>query len=240
MTGLALHALAGMAQAAEPVNLPQRAQELKNLKWGMFICWSFSTFSGKEWTPDIKDVSFFRAKEVDTDQWAKTAKEDGMGYILFLTKHHDGFCLWDTKTSAEATAGMAETFGQMPEGGCLLVGEKGALSDGRWNTECYVKLSGESKFRGADNHDAAKTVPVTMVRAPDNSHMREWTEACTGGAKTFAPFEIGGHITEIGAAGLVALHIGHDIPWDGAAMKVSGARGRRVGTSVMSSILKGS
>ena len=22
-----------------------------------------------------------------------------MGYILFLTKHHDGFCLWDTKTT---------------------------------------------------------------------------------------------------------------------------------------------
>jgi len=77
----------------------RRAAELKNLKWGMFICWSFSTFSGKEWTPGVKDVSFFKATEVDTDQWAKTAKEAGMGYILFLTKHHDGFCLWDTKTT---------------------------------------------------------------------------------------------------------------------------------------------
>lgn len=77
----------------------KRAAELKNLKWGMFICWSFSTFSGKEWTPGIRDVSFFRAREVDTDQWARTAKEAGMGYILFLAKHHDGFCLWDTKTT---------------------------------------------------------------------------------------------------------------------------------------------
>lgn len=77
----------------------KRAAELKNLKWGMFICWSFSTFSGKEWSPGIRDVSFFRAKEVDTDQWARTAKEAGMGYILFLAKHHDGFCLWDTKTT---------------------------------------------------------------------------------------------------------------------------------------------
>lgn len=77
----------------------KRAAELKNLRWGMFICWSFSTFSGKEWSPGISDVSFFRAKEVDTDQWAQTAKEAGMGYILFLAKHHDGFCLWDTKTT---------------------------------------------------------------------------------------------------------------------------------------------
>ncbi len=78
----------------------QRANELKDLKWGMFICWSLSTFSGTEWTdPAGKDPSFFQATDVDTDQWARTAKEAGMGYILFLTKHHDGFCLWDTKTT---------------------------------------------------------------------------------------------------------------------------------------------
>jgi alpha-L-fucosidase len=65
----------------------------------MFICWSFGTFSGKEWTPGVNDVSFFKATDVDTDQWARTAREAGMGYILFLAKHHDGFCLWDTKTT---------------------------------------------------------------------------------------------------------------------------------------------
>jgi len=84
---------------AAPLDLARRADELKNLKWGMFVCWSFSTFSGREWTPGVKDVSFFKATTVDTDQWARTAKEAGMGYILFLTKHHDGFCLWDTKTT---------------------------------------------------------------------------------------------------------------------------------------------
>jgi len=91
--------LALSLRAAEPVDLAKRADELKSLKWGMFICWSFSSFSGKEWTPGVKDISLFRATSVDTDQWARTAKEAGMGYILFLTKHHDGFCLWDTKTT---------------------------------------------------------------------------------------------------------------------------------------------
>jgi alpha-L-fucosidase len=80
--------------------MKNRAEELKNLKWGMFVCWSFSTFSGTEWTPGVKDIAAFRATDCDTDQWARTAKEAGMGYILFLTKHHDGFCLWDTKTTA--------------------------------------------------------------------------------------------------------------------------------------------
>ncbi len=91
--------IAASSPAAETVDMAQRATELKNLKWGMFVCWSFSTFSGKEWTPGVKDVAFFKASGCDTDQWARTAKEAGMGYILFLTKHHDGFCLWDTKTT---------------------------------------------------------------------------------------------------------------------------------------------
>lgn len=86
--------------AAAPIDMARRAEEVRNLRWGMFICWSFSTFSGKEWTPGVKDVAFFKATEVDTDQWARTARDAGMGYILFLTKHHDGFCLWDTKTTA--------------------------------------------------------------------------------------------------------------------------------------------
>jgi alpha-L-fucosidase len=84
---------------ASATDMKQRAEELKNLRWGMFICWSFSTFSGKEWTPGIQKVDFFKATACDTDQWARTAKEAGMGYILFLTKHHDGFCLWDTQTT---------------------------------------------------------------------------------------------------------------------------------------------
>ncbi|MDR3229455.1 MAG: alpha-L-fucosidase [Puniceicoccales bacterium] len=82
-----------------PAFITHRARELQSLRWGMFICWSFSTFSGKEWTPGIKSIDLFRATSVDTDQWARTAKEAGMGYILFLTKHHDGFCLWDTATT---------------------------------------------------------------------------------------------------------------------------------------------
>ena len=77
-----------------------RTKQIKEMKFGMFICWSFSTFYGKEWTPTLdKDASYFKATDCDTDQWCQTAKDAGMGYILFLAKHHDGFCLWDTETT---------------------------------------------------------------------------------------------------------------------------------------------
>lgn len=89
----------GNLRASVAPDMARRAEELANLRWGMFVCWSFSTFSGREWTGGVESVDFFRATEVDTDQWARTAKEAQMGYILFLTKHHDGFCLWDTKTT---------------------------------------------------------------------------------------------------------------------------------------------
>ena len=78
-----------------------RAREIADLKFGMFICWSFSTFGGKEWTTEPHGPEFFKATGCDTDQWARVAKEAGMGYILFLAKHHDGFCLWNTKTTEQ-------------------------------------------------------------------------------------------------------------------------------------------
>lgn len=87
------------AEVTEKVPDEIRAQQIREMKFGMFICWSLSTFSGYEWTRGVDDVAFFRATDCDTDQWCRVAKDAGMSYILFLTKHHDGFCLWDTDTT---------------------------------------------------------------------------------------------------------------------------------------------
>ncbi len=76
-----------------------RGQQIKDFEFGMFICWSFSSVSGKEWTRESHGPEFFKVTGCDTDQWCETAKAGGMKYIQFLAKHHDGFCLWDTKTT---------------------------------------------------------------------------------------------------------------------------------------------
>ena len=120
------------------------------------------------------------------------------------------------------TAAMSETFEKVPSTGCLVMGAKGILSAGLWNNECFVKLSGETEFRQADSHDAAKSVPRSLPRAPRERHMLEWIEACKGGPKTFSPFEIGAHVTEIGAIGVLALRLGRSIDWNVSAMKVTG------------------
>lgn len=82
-----------------PAMSAERVREFQDLRFGMFICWSMSTFSGYEWTPGVRDVNFFHPTGFDPDSWAAAAKDAGMNYILFLTKHHDGFCLWDTDTT---------------------------------------------------------------------------------------------------------------------------------------------
>jgi alpha-L-fucosidase len=87
------------SQAEDAMEPTARAQQLSDMRFGMFICWSLSTFSGHEWTRGVTSPEYFKATGCDTEQWCRTARDAGMGYILFLTKHHDGFCLWDTKTT---------------------------------------------------------------------------------------------------------------------------------------------
>lgn len=91
------------AAAEAPVSYPRvsaaRVQEVKDLAFGMWTCWSLSTFTNQEYTHGVKDPGYFNVTGGDPDQWAATAKAAGMNYLLVLPKHHDGFCLWDTKTT---------------------------------------------------------------------------------------------------------------------------------------------
>ena len=44
-----------------------------------------------------KNAVNFNPVDYDPEKWVLTAKKEGMKYICFTTKHHDGFCMWDTK-----------------------------------------------------------------------------------------------------------------------------------------------
>jgi alpha-L-fucosidase len=130
-----------------------RAREISDMKFGMFICWSFSTFYGQEWTPTLdKDASYFKATAYDTDQWCKVAKDAGMGYILFLSKHHDGFCLWDTKTTDKKVVNSPIGIDVLAElrKSCDKYGIKLALyfSEGDWNWPGALDGKGGNQGKG--------------------------------------------------------------------------------------------
>jgi len=73
-------------------------------RFGMFIHWGVYALTARgEWTESIekmtieKYVKFFNPDLFDPKGWAAVAKAAGMKYLIITSKHHDGFCLWDTK-----------------------------------------------------------------------------------------------------------------------------------------------
>lgn len=102
--------VAGMIPAigsAEEVEVPayvidrpllESQQAFLDLRFGMFIHFNMATFQDREWGDPTAPAELFHPTDLDTDQWADTAKSAGMTWGCLTTKHHDGFCLWPTKT----------------------------------------------------------------------------------------------------------------------------------------------
>ena len=70
----------------------------------IFIHYGINTFAGKEWSDGTLPPSLFDPKQQNTDEWAQTAQAAGAKGIILTCKHHDGFCLWQTKTTAYSVA----------------------------------------------------------------------------------------------------------------------------------------
>lgn len=85
-----------------PSETPNTYQLRKQeLGYGMFIHYGVNTFTNNEWGSGSEDPSVFNPnpETYDPEQWAKTAWEAGMNYVVLITKHHDGFAMFDTQYS---------------------------------------------------------------------------------------------------------------------------------------------
>ena len=77
-------------------------------RFGLFIHWGLYSLPARhEWVRhneqipnEVYDSKYFRHFDpdlYDPRQWAKAASHAGMKYFVITTKHHEGFCLWDSK-----------------------------------------------------------------------------------------------------------------------------------------------
>ena len=81
----------------------------KTKRFGMFIHWGIYAINGlheqEQWRYSVsykdyrKNMLLFNPTDYNPKEWVSIAKENGFDYITFTTKHHDGFCMWDTKYS---------------------------------------------------------------------------------------------------------------------------------------------
>lgn len=114
LTGIAGAMVSTRAQEAGPTltNRAERLEWFRDLGFGLFIHWSMDSQLGsvishsmvaaderylKRFVEDLPQT--FNPRQFNPRDWAALAKLAGIKYVVFTTKHHSGFCMWDTKTT---------------------------------------------------------------------------------------------------------------------------------------------
>ncbi len=100
------------ASDAKLGNDPERCEWFMDQALGMFVHWSVDSQLGSVISHSMVGASddyldrfvndlprSFYPEKFDPDQWARLAKLAGMKYVVFTTKHHSGFCMYETKTT---------------------------------------------------------------------------------------------------------------------------------------------
>jgi len=110
---LAATAEAATGATAKTATNTESATRAARLRWwqqahfGMFIHWGLYSLIGRqEWTLEMEGIPLsqyellakhFNPRPGAAREWAKLAKRAGQKYMVMTSKHHDGFCLFDTK-----------------------------------------------------------------------------------------------------------------------------------------------
>jgi len=88
-------------KAANVVASPRQLR-WQQLELTAFFHFGINSFTGKEWGDGKEDPKLFNPFSLDANQWVRVIKAAGIKQVILTAKHHDGFCLWPTKTTSHS------------------------------------------------------------------------------------------------------------------------------------------
>ena len=85
-----------IAKAAHVIPTQNQMEALQN-EFIAFVHFGPNTFTRREWGTGTEDPKVFDLKELHTDQWCEALQAAGVRLVVLTVKHHDGFCLWQSR-----------------------------------------------------------------------------------------------------------------------------------------------
>ncbi len=127
----------GLRQVRRPIPSPAQLEWQRD-ELALFVHFGVNTFTNREWGDGREEPSVFAPTGLDARQWTRVARASGFRGVILTAKHHDGFCLWPSRTTEHSVArspwrdGRGDVVREFVEG-CRAEGLKAGLYCSPWD-----------------------------------------------------------------------------------------------------------
>src|SRR5438034_917472 len=163
VTATSVAAACAASRARTSPNLVRPRPSASQLSWqrdelALFLHFGVNTFTDREWGDGSEDPAIFAPSRLDARQWARVARAAGFRAMILTAKHHDGFCLWPTRTTEHSVAKSPFRSGQ---GGVV-----------RELVDCRSKRRAVSRSNGRRRHENVATRRSQRLRVASRRNRR--------------------------------------------------------------------